>query len=117
MNFDPIIERIMVWKGFENEKEVAQLFGLSGPDFSNRKKRGSVLPFIVEWALNENVDLNWLLRGKTEEGGETQDLITSKINLILPEMDEAGRRDVLKYAQEKKQLKELLSQNRDKEAA
>lgn len=57
----------MTCKGFEDEKEVAKLFGLSAPDLSQRKKRGSVLPHIIDWAINENVNLNWLLTGEEKE--------------------------------------------------
>ncbi|MDD2853853.1 MAG: helix-turn-helix domain-containing protein [Desulfuromonadaceae bacterium] len=66
MNFDLIIKKIMSKKGFDDEKEVAKLFGLSGPDLSNRKKRGSLLPFIVDWAINENVNLDWLIKDKDD---------------------------------------------------
>jgi len=62
MNFDLIIKKIMIHKGFEDEKEVAKLFGLSAPDLSQRKKRGSILPYVIDWAINEKVNLDWLIR-------------------------------------------------------
>lgn len=45
------------------DKELAKIWGLSQQDFAARKKRGSLLPLILQYALNANVDLNWLLKG------------------------------------------------------
>lgn len=47
----------------------------------------------------------------------SDDAVTERINLILPDMDEVGRRDVLKYAEEKKQFEELLKLSKSKLAA
>ena len=47
-------------------KEIAELLNLSEQDFSNRKKRGTLIEPIVKWGVNENVNLNWLLTGKGE---------------------------------------------------
>jgi phage repressor protein C with HTH and peptisase S24 domain len=66
VNYDQILEKIIAKAGFENEKEVAKLFDLSGSDLSNRKKRGTLLPFIIKWAIDENVNINWLLSSTGE---------------------------------------------------
>ena len=63
VNFDKIITRIAVLKGVAGDKHVAAILGLSPQDFSNRKKRGSLMPAIIEWAINETVNLEWLFRG------------------------------------------------------
>lgn len=55
-----LLKKIMKLKGFELEKEIAALLGLSPPDFSARKKKGTLLPLILEWAINENVNLDYL---------------------------------------------------------
>lgn len=104
-------------KGFEDEKEVAKLFGLSGPDLSNRKKRGSLLPFIVDWAINENVNLDWLIRGESDTPEKKASPVLSKIDLMLEGMDEEAQRDVLKYTEEKKLLAECLKERALKKAA
>ncbi len=59
-----IIQRIKGIYNLENDKQVAGIFNLSPKDFSNRKKRGTLIPLIVEWAVNENVDLDWLIKGQ-----------------------------------------------------
>jgi hypothetical protein len=90
MNFYSIINKIMVYKGFDNEKEVAKLFRLSGSDLSNRKKRGTLLPFIIDWATNENVNLNWLLK---EDHAESVEKRLEKLTpLPLEELSEASGR-------------------------
>lgn len=88
MNFDLIINKIMRYKGFENEKEVATLFGLSGPDLSNRKKRGTLLSFIIDWAINENVDLNRLLKEASAENDVDLSPVTKSEELVPLPADE-----------------------------
>lgn len=64
VNFDLVIKRIEDLKGVRGDKHVAAILGLSPQDFSNRKKRGSLLPAIFEWAINESVNLDWLIKGQ-----------------------------------------------------
>lgn len=59
-----VIERCKRHKGLKNDKDFAALLGLSAADFGNRKKRGTLFPLILSWSLNENVNLNWLIRGE-----------------------------------------------------
>jgi hypothetical protein len=63
-DIDPVIERISKVSGENKKKNVAKLLGLLPSDFTNRKKRGTLLTPIVKWAIDQNVDLNWLLTGK-----------------------------------------------------
>ena len=58
-----IIDRIKAIKGVQTDKDVALLLGLTPADFFNRKKRGTLIPLIVEWALAEDRDLNELFKG------------------------------------------------------
>ena len=51
--------------GCRNDKEIAQKLDVSQTNFSNRKKRGSLLSLFTEWAINEDADLNWLLKSKS----------------------------------------------------
>lgn len=117
VNLDLIIERIEKLKGITGDKHVAAILGISPQDFSNRKKRGSLLPVIFEWAINETVNLDWLIKGdeRTVVAEESPpyrktDPVTKKINQHLEQMDEEAKRDVLKYAEEKELLRELMAE-------
>lgn len=66
VNLDEILSRVRLQTGLRTSKNLAQLFGLSPSNFSNRKKRATLLPVIVEWAINEDVNLQWLLTGGDE---------------------------------------------------
>ncbi len=60
-----VVERAKSVLKVTTDKEFSELLGISSADFGNRKKRGTLLPLIVVWAANENVDLNYLVTGKT----------------------------------------------------
>lgn len=66
MNLDQIIYRFKQIKHIKTDKEVATELNLSPTDFSNRKKRETLLPLIIEESIHENVNINWLLTGKGE---------------------------------------------------
>lgn len=64
INFDDVIARIKESMNYSANLQVAELFGLSAADFSKRKKTGTILPIVVEWAINKKVNIDWLLTGK-----------------------------------------------------
>ncbi len=121
VNFSIVIEKIMERTGLTSDKDVARALEISPQDFSNRKKRGTLLPVIVEWALREKVSIDWLLTEKERaEGGNEKidqrpmDTVTEKIHQHLEQMCEDQKRDVLKYTEEKKLLSELMSERQRK---
>ncbi len=59
-----LVSRIREACKIASDKELAEILGFSQEDFSARKRRGSILPFIIEYAINNNVDLNWLITGR-----------------------------------------------------
>lgn len=65
VNFNKIIERISVISGKIKDKEIAEIIGLSAPDFSKRKKKGtdSLIRHFLEWGIKNNINLNWLFLG------------------------------------------------------
>jgi hypothetical protein len=67
-----IIARMKHIAGIKTDKDLAELIDLSPADFSNRKKRDTLLPLIIDWAIHEKVDLNWLLTG---DGNQTLDSV------------------------------------------
>lgn len=64
INFNEILSRIKSITGLKLNKEIADLFGLSDADLCLRKKRGTLLPIIVQWAINQNINLDYLITGK-----------------------------------------------------
>ena len=51
--------------GHTSEKLIAEEIGLSGADFSKRKKNktNTLLALITEWGINQKLNINWLLTG------------------------------------------------------
>lgn len=66
VNLSHVIEKIMKIKGVSKDNEIAKALGISPQDFSNRKKRGTLLPVIVEWGLREKINLDFLLSEPVE---------------------------------------------------
>ena len=67
MDIASILQRIKELRNLRFDREIAQVFDLTSTDFSNRKKRGTLLPVIIEWAEKEGVDLRWLLFGNSDD--------------------------------------------------
>ncbi len=92
MNLVEIIERIKGLHGFTKDKELADFLGLSEQDFNNRKKRGTLLRLILDWSINESMNLNWLLRGKeTPTGGISLDRLPRPYCTFVQNLAEAPR--------------------------
>lgn len=66
VNLEEILNKIKLLKNISKKKEIAELLGISPQDFSARVKRDTILPLIVNWAINENVNLDWLVKGEVE---------------------------------------------------
>jgi len=116
VNFVLVVDKIMKLKGLRSEKDVAKTLGISPQDFSNRKKRGTLLPVVVEWAINERVNLDWLLTGEELTEKRKASPVVKLIDQVLEDMDEETQREVLKYTEEKKLLGRLKRLVLDKEA-
>ena len=80
MDIDLIIERLKNMNGLKNDREVAMLFDMKTSNFSARKKSGSLFCVIAEWATENEIDVNWLLRGVSP----------SKRGLEVETLDEAN---------------------------
>lgn len=66
LNFKEIENRIKKRTGLSEGKDIAALFKMTPQNYSNKKGLGTILPTIIEWAIQENVDLNWLLIGESQ---------------------------------------------------
>lgn len=58
-----ILDRVKSVKNLKNDKDIAILLNISNSDFSNRKKRGTLLPLITQWAIDEKLDVDRLMKG------------------------------------------------------
>jgi hypothetical protein len=63
-DIEKIIMRIKQYAGVKNDKDLAALLGLSSSNFTRRKQRGSLMPVIIEWGIDQGLDLDWLLKGE-----------------------------------------------------
>jgi hypothetical protein len=65
VNFREIIEKIKKATGLNQKQIAAEVFDISDKNLSNRIKGNRIDFFkLVKWAVNNNVDLNWLLVSK-----------------------------------------------------
>lgn len=77
-----IIGRLSEYVGKKKKKDIAELLGVTPSDYNNRLKRGTILNLVVQWAIDENVDLNWLIRGDSTDG---TDFAQKKIDCLETE--------------------------------
>jgi len=124
LNFKEIENRIKKHTGLSEGKDIAALFGMTPQNYSNKKGLGTILPTIIEWAIQENVNLDWLLKGEQiEVVAEKQaaylsiDRETQIVNQMMEGMTDQQRRDILKYVEDKKLLAELIAERQIKQAA
>jgi len=125
LNFSEIIFRIKKYKNIKNDLEVANLLGLSKTAISERKRRNSVpIDKITLFCERESINVDWLLAGEgkmekippiiaePQAPHTTQSKVTKLIVQMLEDMPEEAQRDVLRYLEEKKLLKDLLKEKR-----
>lgn len=66
MNYSEIISRMIEIFEYKTEKEVAELLGLKQQNFSNRKRKGTLLKELINKCveLHPRVNLHWLITGE-----------------------------------------------------
>ena len=62
-----ILTRIKSIRNLKNDKDIAALLNISNSDFSNRKKRGTLFPLITQWAIDEKVNIDLLIKGDEDK--------------------------------------------------
>jgi hypothetical protein len=96
MDADAILERIKRLKSLKSEKDLAFLLGLSPQDFSNRKKRNTLRPLVLEWAAREGINVNWLIceegeiYGRQGEGMRNGVLNKDLLRLVIEMVEQGG---------------------------
>ena len=58
-----VLLRVKLLSGLSKDYQLADLFGLSSGDFSKRKSKGTLIFVILNWALANNQDLNYIFYG------------------------------------------------------
>jgi transcriptional regulator with XRE-family HTH domain len=116
-------------KGITKQREVVSILGVSkgymSELLSGKKMPSDILLNLIEIKLG--ICSEWLLTGKGEmfcESGKVgglevdkeKDFVTWAIVTMLKDMPEEKKKDVLKYAEEKKQLADLLKGKKKKQA-
>ena len=66
-----LIDRIKVLHSIKTDSQLSELIGISAADFSLRKKRNTLFTPIILWAINERLNLNWLVYGKQDDVVDT----------------------------------------------
>lgn len=103
VNLFEIVDRVKKLKGFSSDKDFAPILGISAPDFSKRKKSGTLLPLLIDWGIAEKVNFDWLLRGEGSPyikegrgniGGDTEEGLLDEDPVIAELLE--GARKVLK---------------------
>ena len=97
IDIEKILNKIRFLKGITKKKDIAELLGVSPQDFSARVKRETILPLIVNWAINENVNLDWLIKGVVnnndnnfDEDPEISELMEMAQRILKSETNYAG---------------------------
>ena len=60
-----IIEKFKTLTKCKNDKDASRMLGISQQNYSHRKSRGTLLSLIAKWGINNDIDLNWLLKDNT----------------------------------------------------
>ena len=74
VNLNAVVGRLLEKKGLAQIKEAAGILGISPADLSNRKKRGTLLPLLIDWAINKRVNLHWFITGERVFDSKSTDL-------------------------------------------
>ena len=117
MNLTNIILKIKSITGFK-EKEIAEkVFEISAQNLSTRKKENRLdFPKLIQWAVNNNVDLNWLLlNDQQNKGFLSLNIVEQELIKALRTIDPVSRKGV--YFSAINQLRESMREkeiSRDK---
>lgn len=66
VNFDDVAKRVSEYGNASRDKGVAAVLGISPQDYNNRKRRGTLLFVVFDWATRNQIDLNWMFYGESK---------------------------------------------------
>ena len=64
IDHDAIINRLKEMTGKATDKDLAEMLDMKKGNFSARKQRDSLIDVVAEWGIKNDVDLNYLMKGK-----------------------------------------------------
>ena len=67
MLIDKVVDRIKREYSLKEDKEVAELIGISPQNFSKKKAKGTIISDLFEWSIINGKDLNLLFKGEKRE--------------------------------------------------
>lgn len=70
---EQVVGRIKEEYRLKENKQLAELIGLSQQNFSKKKSKGTVLNDILEWSLKTDKDLNFIFKGQVQLREEKKD--------------------------------------------
>lgn len=59
-----VILRLKLHYGINNDKDLANIIGMAGTNFSMKKKAGTLINDLFFHCKKENLDLNYIFKGK-----------------------------------------------------
>ena len=99
LNVRKIIERIQNRTGMNQTQIASELFGKSKQGLNNQIRNNTIdFHALIDWGVNEKIDLDWLLTGEGTPGKE-------------PKTD--GGKNVIKYTFPEPEISRLLSLSRE----
>jgi hypothetical protein len=67
VEFREIIDRMKSVTGYTQKRLASDIFKISDKNLSNKISRNKIdIASIIEWSVNNSVDLNWLLTGRSD---------------------------------------------------
>lgn len=67
VNIDEVIDRLKTYLKIDKDNKLANKLGISPQDFINRRKKGTLLSYIFQFAVNHKINLQWLIYGSTQD--------------------------------------------------
>lgn len=62
-----LVMRAKVLAKVSNDKDLAQVLGISKNNLSNQKKKGTLKYRLLDWATEKKYNLNWLFYGGSDK--------------------------------------------------
>ncbi|MGE0085951.1 MAG: helix-turn-helix domain-containing protein [Desulfococcaceae bacterium] len=113
LNVQEIIDRVKKCLSIKTDVELATALNINQSAISAWKRRGNInLNSII--TICPNISLDWLIYGEGTPDGkpesEPEEDIIKKTIIMMRELDTEGQRDVFKYIQKEKLLREIKEQ-------